>query len=44
MDKPIYLGFAVLELSKLLMNETYYEKLQPSFGEKKQTITLYGYW
>ena len=25
MDKPIYLGFAVLELSKLLMYETYYD-------------------
>ena len=32
MDKPIYLGFAVLDLSKLLMYETYYEKLQPYFG------------
>ena len=35
MDKPIYLGFSVLELSKLLMYETYYDKLQPYFGEKK---------
>ena len=34
MDKPIYLGFAVLELSKLQMYETYYDKLQPYFGEK----------
>ena len=34
MDKPIYLGFSVLELSKLLMYETYYEKLQPYFGQK----------
>ena len=32
MDKPIYLGFAVLELSKLHMYETYYDKLQPYFG------------
>ena len=32
--KPIYLGFAVLELSKLHMYETYYDKLQPYFGEK----------
>ena len=31
MDKPIYLGFTVLELSKLLMYETYYDKLQPYF-------------
>ena len=34
MDKPIYLGFAVLELSKLLMYETYYDKLQPYFGQE----------
>ena len=34
MDKPIYLGFAVLEISKLHMYETYYDKLQPNFGDK----------
>ena len=34
MDKTIYLGFTVLELSKLLMYETYYDKLQPYFGQK----------
>ncbi len=32
-DKPIYLGFTVLELSKLLMYEMYYDVLQPFFGE-----------
>ena len=34
MDKPIYLGFALLELSKLLMYQTYCDKIQPYFGEK----------
>ena len=34
MDKPIYLGFSVLGLSKLLMYETYYDKLQPYFGHE----------
>ena len=34
MDKPFYLGFAVLELSKLLMYETYYDKLQPYLGQE----------
>ena len=34
MDKPIYLGFAILELSKLHMYETYYDTLQPYFGQK----------
>ena len=35
MDKPIYLGFAVLELSRLHMSESY-DKLQPYFGENIQ--------
>ena len=35
MDKPIYLGFYVLKLSKLLMYETYYDTLQPYFGQEK---------
>ena len=33
MDKPIYLRFAIIELSKLLMYEIYYRKLQPYFGQ-----------
>ena len=32
MNKPIYLGFSVLELSKLHMYETFYDILQPYFG------------
>ena len=34
MDKLIYLGFAVLELSKLHMYQTYYDNLQPYFGQE----------
>ena len=34
MNKPIYLGFSVLELSKLHMYETYYDILQPYFGQE----------
>ena len=33
-DKPIYLGFTVLELSKLHMYETYYDILQPYYGQE----------
>ena len=33
-DKPIYLGFSVLELSKLLMYEFYYHKLKPYYNSK----------
>ena len=31
--KSIYVGFCVLELSKLLMYDWYYDKMQPNFGE-----------
>ena len=34
MDKPIYLGFTVLELSNLLSYETYYDILQVYFGQE----------
>ena len=34
MEKPIYLGFSVLKLSKLLMYETFYDILQPYFGQE----------
>ena len=31
--KPIYVGFSVLDLSKLLMYQWYYDKMEPYFGE-----------
>ena len=34
MDKAIYVGFAILELSKLHMYETYYDTLQPYYGQE----------
>ena len=34
MDKPICLNFNVLELIKLHMYETYYDILQPNFGQE----------
>ena len=35
MDKPIYVGFSVLEMSKIFLYETYYDILQQYFGQKK---------
>ena len=32
MDKAIFVGFTILELSNLHMYETSYDKLQPYFG------------
>ena len=34
MDKAICVGFTILELSKLHMYETYYDTLQPYFGQE----------
>ena len=34
MDKAIYVGFSILELSELHMYETYYDTLQPYFGQE----------
>ena len=34
MDKAIYVGFSILELSKLHMYETCYDTLQPYFGQE----------
>ena len=35
MDNPIYVGFAILEVSKLHKYETWYCKLQPYFTQEK---------
>ena len=33
MNKPIYLGFSILEISKLLMYEFWYDYMKPKYGE-----------
>ena len=38
MDKAIYVGFTILELSRLHMYETYYDTLQPYFGEQNSQL------
>ena len=38
MDKAIYVGFSILNLSKLHMYETYYDTLQPYFGQESLKI------
>ena len=34
MDKPLYLGFTILELIRVLLYETYYDILKPYFGQE----------
>ena len=34
MNKPVYLGLSILELSKVLMYEIWYDYVKPKYGEK----------
>ena len=36
MNKPVYLGLLILELSKILMYEFSYDYVKPQYGEKAQ--------
>ena len=42
MNKPVYLGLSILELSKILMYEFWYDYVKPKYG-KKEKILLYRY-
>ena len=37
-NKPIFIGFTVLELSKLKMYKTYYKYLKPKFGDRLKLL------
>ena len=41
--KPIYLGLAILALSKIRMYEYWYDDMKPTYGDKVKKIMLYGY-
>ena len=34
MNKPVYLGLSILESSKILMHEFWYDYVKPKYGEK----------
>ena len=34
MNKPVYLGLSILELSKILMYDFWYDYVKPKYGEK----------
>ena len=35
-NKPVYLGLSILELSKILMYEVWYDYVKPKYGEKSK--------
>ena len=41
MNTPVYLGFSILELSKILMYELWYDHVKPK--KQKSKTLLYGY-
>ena len=40
MDKPVYLGLSILEISKTLMHEFWYDYIKPKVSAKSR-IMLY---
>ena len=42
MNKPVYLGFLILGLSKIVMFEFWYDYIKPKYG-KKSKVVLCGY-
>ena len=47
MNKPVYLGLSIQELSKMIMYEFWYDYVKPKYGEKQncvlwiQVVSLY---
>ena len=42
MNKPVYLGFSILEISKTLMYECWHDCIKPKYQNNAKTM-LYGY-
>ena len=40
MNKPVYLGQAILDLSKLVMYEFHYEYMKPKYGDKAKLMYM----
>ena len=38
MIKPVYLRLSILELSKILMSEFWYDYVKPQYGKERKTV------
>ena len=41
MNKPVYLGLSILELSKILMYEFWYDYVNPKYSQKEQNCVIW---
>ena len=41
MNKPVYLGFSILEISKTLMYEFWYDYMKPKYNDNVKSIGHY---
>ena len=44
MNKPVYLGLSILELSKILMYEFWYDYVKPKYGKKAKLCFMDTDW
>ena len=44
MNKPVYLGLSILELSKTVMYESWYDCIKPQYGEKCFKVKFPVFW
>ena len=44
MNKPVYLGLSILEISKLVMYDSWYDDIKPKNGEKQNYVTWIQTW
>ena len=40
MNKPVYLGLSILQLSKILMYEFWYDHVKPKYGENVRSFYM----
>ena len=42
-NQPLYLGMSILDISKMLMYEFWYDYIKPKYGDMESKTIIYGY-